>query len=408
MAKHPDHRYPSAGDLGRAAQAAAVGRSPTEPERMVARGAAAPGAAPTEPGLAAEASTRTAARFPGKRRRRRWAPLAAAGALLVAVGAIVAVPSMRDDDKDQAVQGGGATPTPTASPSPSPTPTREALPRLAATISNVGVRPAGIALAGGDLWITSAGEPRLTRVDVATARKRSRRPLVGPDAAMIVAYRGDPWVAMGRDRAVLHLDGRTGEVRRRISVAIVPRRLAVTRHGVWVANSAPGGILRYDPTNGALLQTIPVPEGVSGMIAGGDAIWVVKHTNNKLARLEPGATQVRDWTNLPGAVRSMRFARNALWIVLNGENTVVRVDARNPRPHRGAGGKGPAQAIYAGGRVYVSSQDDNTVVVLDPKSLQPVGDPIPVGYNPGAMVADGRSVWVVGLGDDSLMRIDYR
>ncbi len=409
MAKNPDHRYPSAGDLGRAAQAAAVGRSPTEPERMVARGAAAPGAAPTEPGLAAEASTRTAARFPGKRRRRRRAPLvAAAGALLVAVGATLAVASMRDDDKDQAARGGGATPTPTASPSPTPTPTREALPRLANTISNVGERPAAIALASGDFWITSAREPRLTRVDAATERKRSRRPLVGPDAAAIVEYRGDPWVAMGNDRVVLHLDGRTGEVLLRIPVAIEPRRLAVTRHGVWVANSAPGGILRYDRTNGALLQTIPVPEGVRGMIAGGDAIWVVKQANNKLARLEPGATRVRDWTNLPGAVRSMRFGQNALWIVLDGENTVVRVDARNGRYGRGAGGQGPAQAVFAGGRVYVSSQDDNTVVVLDPKTLQPVQDPIPVGFNPGAMVADDRSLWVVGVGDNSLMRIDYR
>ena len=48
------------------------------------------------------------------------------------------------------------------------------------------------------------------------------------------------------------------------------------------------------------------------------------------------------------------------------------------------------------------------MVVLDPKSLQPVEDPIPVGFNPGAMVADDRSLWVVGMSDDSLMRIDYR
>jgi len=33
MAKGPDDRYPSAGDLGRAARAAALGRSPSEPER---------------------------------------------------------------------------------------------------------------------------------------------------------------------------------------------------------------------------------------------------------------------------------------------------------------------------------------------------------------------------------------
>ena len=76
MAKDPEERYPSAGDLGRAAVAAVRGRAPGEPERMVARGAAAPGAAPTEPGLAAEASTRTTRPVPvarSTRGPRAWA-----------------------------------------------------------------------------------------------------------------------------------------------------------------------------------------------------------------------------------------------------------------------------------------------------------------------------------------------
>src|SRR5262249_24813061 len=42
LAKNPDDRYPSAGDLGRAALAAAAGRKPAERERLVATGAAAP------------------------------------------------------------------------------------------------------------------------------------------------------------------------------------------------------------------------------------------------------------------------------------------------------------------------------------------------------------------------------
>ena len=42
LAKDPEDRYPSAGDLGRAALAAADGRPVTETERTVARGAAAP------------------------------------------------------------------------------------------------------------------------------------------------------------------------------------------------------------------------------------------------------------------------------------------------------------------------------------------------------------------------------
>jgi serine/threonine protein kinase len=46
MAKDPDDRFPSAGDLGRAATAALEGMAPPGSERTVARGPAAPGAPP--------------------------------------------------------------------------------------------------------------------------------------------------------------------------------------------------------------------------------------------------------------------------------------------------------------------------------------------------------------------------
>ena len=156
----PDDRYPSAGDLGRAARAAAAGRVPTEPERMVARGAAAPGGAPTEPGLAAEASTRTA---------RAARPRAGAGAPLLvgggrragAVGGRAVAVAVRDE-RAAAMRDDAAGRRVVA---------RRRRRRRAATATakrpravgrrstNVGHRPNGIALAGGDLWVTSARQP---------------------------------------------------------------------------------------------------------------------------------------------------------------------------------------------------------------------------------------------------------
>ena len=247
-------------------------------------------------------------------------------------------------------------------------------------------------------------------MDAATNRKRSRRPVVGHDAAAIVAYRGSPWVAMGTDRAALGLDGRTGEVRQRIPVSMVPRRLVVTRHGVWVANGSPGSLLLYDRTTGALLQSIPVPEGVSGLIAGGDAIWVVKRSNNKLTRFEPGADQAPglDQPARPGADDAL-CAQRPLDRHRRREHDRARrcqgissLTARRRRTGPGAGGPTRADASTS------PSQDDNTVVVLDPESLELVEDPSRSASTPAAMVADDRSVWVVGLGDDSLTRIDYR
>jgi uncharacterized protein (TIGR02246 family) len=81
LAKAPEDRYPSAGDLGRAALAAAEGRSVTEVERSVARGAAAPRTrrrdAPPPRQAAPVKRYRT-------RRRRVWTLLAAVVAGLAA------------------------------------------------------------------------------------------------------------------------------------------------------------------------------------------------------------------------------------------------------------------------------------------------------------------------------------
>ncbi len=57
MSKSPDDRYPSAGDLGRAAQAALTGERPVVPERTVATGAAATRTAETVSTKAGEGAT---------------------------------------------------------------------------------------------------------------------------------------------------------------------------------------------------------------------------------------------------------------------------------------------------------------------------------------------------------------
>src|SRR5439155_3202889 len=100
LAKSADERFPSAGDLGRAALAAAVGEPVTEEERTVARGAAAPPATevrpastlwlpPTGSGRRRRASARAA--LAGVVRRRRRASLRAALAAGVLAAAAVAV-----------------------------------------------------------------------------------------------------------------------------------------------------------------------------------------------------------------------------------------------------------------------------------------------------------------------------
>ena len=107
LARDADDRYPSAGDLGRAARAAAVGEVNPEPERTVARGAAAgattvPLETPREPPPSApawrEAPTRA---LPNRRRefrRGRWALIASGALAAVAIGALAAMTLFDNSD----------------------------------------------------------------------------------------------------------------------------------------------------------------------------------------------------------------------------------------------------------------------------------------------------------------------
>src|SRR5207249_1042967 len=89
LAKDPEDRFPSAGDLGRAALAAAGTGPAPPPERVVARGAAAPGGFGDEQTAVPASVAPTEVAPPRRRMPSRLRPLLAPGLSLIAGAAVV-------------------------------------------------------------------------------------------------------------------------------------------------------------------------------------------------------------------------------------------------------------------------------------------------------------------------------
>lgn len=68
-----------------------------------------------------------------------------------------------------------------------------------------------------------------------------------------------------------------------------------------------------------------------------------------------------------------------------------------------AAGYSPMTARVAVGYVFVASRNDQSVLVLDPETLQPQTDPLPI-----APAAGDGAVRGTALGDTSVTRIDSR
>jgi YVTN family beta-propeller protein len=56
--------------------------------------------------------------------------------------------------------------------------------------------------------------------------------------------------------------------------------------------------------------------------------------------------------------------------------------------------------------VYVSNSADDTVTLVDARSGQPAGTPVPVGKDPRGISANGHVAWVTSHGDDTVSRIE--
>jgi DNA-binding beta-propeller fold protein YncE len=401
MRKSPDQRFPSAGDLARAANAALGGPLPA-PERMVARGAAAPDGADTEPGIMPEEQTATALRdtallAPERPKRRRWV-VPAVAAVLAGAGVVTAV--LLDDGAAPLQEEPGA-----AAVAGEPTPAVRVVDR----IENVGDRPSALVYAQGALWVGSHRLPALRRVDPRT-NEVTLGPRVGNDMTSMTTDGTRIWVAFGRAQRLVGIDARTGRIFRRVDVGAQPLTAKAGRGGLWVLTRprklGRQYLLRYD-RQGDRTRTVPLRSRHAGLTLGAGSVWLGDETRHGVAELHPRTLKLRSFTRIAREISAMSYGGGYVWVVSKDEDSVTQIDPRPAKPTHStvAAGHSPAQAVVAGGKLYVSSALDHTVLVFDADEPRPENTPVPVGLSPYGLATDDTSVWVTSRTDNTLTRI---
>jgi DNA-binding beta-propeller fold protein YncE len=400
MRKTPGHRFPSAGDLARAARIAAGDPLSPQPERMVARGAAAPEGAESEPGIAPEADTISAQRetllLPTKSRR-RWALPALLG--VVGVVAAAAIFLIGDDPAPEPSAGAAVSvPTPAL--------------RVASVTADVGWRPNLIVYAAGDLWVASHAETAVTRIDAATGEVRAHKPQVGRGVTSLAVDRDRVWAAVAEANTVLALDARTGRRERTIPLGAKPVRLRADVTGLWVlmAPRTHHGqrLLHFDRDGNRRLGEVRLRRTHRAIAVGAGSVWLGDVGRRGVLRLDARTRRRQDFIRASSQVGAMSFAHDYLWIADGANDKLVRIDPRTEQRATIATGDRPTGAVAVAGHLVVAARDENTLRAYDPDSTEPVGPPVTVPLNPSAMATDGRSVWVTGLAKNTVTRIVAR
>jgi outer membrane protein assembly factor BamB len=412
MAKDPDERYPSAGDLGRAALAAAAGRRPLERERLVATGAAAPIEAETVsaarpqdlPSAAQEDDAETVAQERSRvHRARRPALLGVALVAAAGIGVAAAVALGVGDSK-----GNGARPTPTATPKPTATAAPAAL-QVAKTLK-VGNRPNVARAVGDNVFVGSFKQPKLAIIDASTGRLRPYRPTIGVGVNDSAYGRGYLWLAVSRSHKILKLDPKTGHVEGSIPVDGSPAAIAITPGAVWAGlvsgNGAPDMLLQIDPKDGHTISSTPYPYGIASLAASPSALWVVSRRRARTIRadLKTGAP-VHELRVGASRGEDAVYGNGALWVSVPDDDAVYKIVTATGEVVPISVGKHPRQLALDGDSLFVTDYNSSDLIQVDVKTSRLVGPAVSLPVNPYAIASTGDQLWVTSQPDNQVTQV---
>jgi serine/threonine-protein kinase len=346
MAKDPEERYPSAGDLGRAAAAAAQDRQAAAPERSVAMGQAAPQPDATAYGGAP--------------------PTAYGAAGPTAFGGGTQAP------------GGPAEPPPFPGPPPAGATYPGAAPASQPGATYPGQapsRPGGPATYPGQ----ALGQPPAPSQPVG-AKKRNRAPLIAGAAVAALLVIGLVLFLLGSGdsgggkKANENPAGKV--VGPGAQLMTQPIDLSAGEGAVWLANGETGTVTRVDAET---MRVIDVPLGedaIAGDVAAGNgAVWVDSFAD-RITRIDAASNETTDVT-VPEATEVRLLALDestgTLWALAPKKSHLTAIDTTANKagkpidPDTGEGaslaaGDGFAYVLRTTGELVFVSEDSNSVV----------------------------------------------
>ena len=393
LAKAPEQRFQSAGDLGRAAAAAASGRHETERDTIVATGAAAP----------IEVDTRTAGTMiappsppPAPARRRPLLPAIAAVVAVLAAGGLAALAMRGGDD-------GGRQPA---------SATTAAKRGLEVESLRLGGRPNIILGAGGHVWTGRFLSEKLDTFDPATGKHLPfPRPEIGVGLTGLAVAGRDLWAIASRARRLVHLDAGSGEVLGTpVPLPGAANAVAATKDAVYVAVTQPqldpgDQVLEIDPDTGATRRTIDVRDGIRRLALMDGRLWLLASDDAQLIGIDlerpRDRVYVRLDTNTSG---DLIVGAGYLWATLVDADQLARYDPETGRLANFPTGRAPSGVVIHKGVAWVANRASSTLTPIDIRSGRPRAE-VRTPLNPYDIDVYGDALWVTCLANGQIARV---
>jgi serine/threonine-protein kinase len=177
--------------------------------------------------------------------------------------------------------------------------------------------PTGIAFGAGSVWV--ARGPEAARVDPADGHVM-RRFLTPLAASAVVFSQGSVWVASAENGRVVKIDPGTNRITAATPLHGTITDLAVDNAAVWASIVPDNVVYRMSPDDGSVLGTIPTGPWPSSLSLG-DGIWVADAKGRQIVRVDRGGQRQR--IPVSGPPWMARYHDGLLWASVGAPEPVV-------------------------------------------------------------------------------------
>jgi DNA-binding beta-propeller fold protein YncE/predicted Ser/Thr protein kinase len=273
----------------------------------------------------------------------------------------------------------------------------------------VGQGPLRIATGQRSVWVTSARDGTLSRIDPGTERVSGRPLRLGLGIAGVAVGERSVWVASPRTGQVLRIDGDTGRIEERIDVGGRPGAIVFGGDRVWVADEDGRGVTAINARGGRVFKRHIAPHSAPLRLAvGAGGVWASSSTSGTVRRIDLGSAAAGPSVIVGGGPSGVTVGGGVVWVANSRSDRVTRLD---PATRALLGepigvGERPGGIDAGTSVVWVANAREDTVTRIDIESGETVGGAISVGARPGAVAVDRDAVWVADNGDGSVTRIE--
>jgi hypothetical protein len=258
--------------------------------------------------------------------------------------------------------------------------------------------PAGdIAFAGGSAWVVpTGGKQQLLRIDPATRHVTSVLNLPWPPGIRLATGGGSVWVTEDIGSHVWRIDARTGKVIDRLTVhdgGIGPG-IAYGAGSLWLARGAE--VLRLDPRSGTVVRRFPTPSW--WLVFADGAVWAATADDGRVWKIDPAANTVVAQAKLHGWLSDLTVGGGSVWASILPDGVLFKLGEDDLGVQSTAGaGPDPQRISFGGEHLWIANKGSQSLSLLEQVSgvrqrLKARAEPTIAAYHDGVVwVSAGKA-----------------